>query len=141
MSDTTRADLVRLAKTYTERAKPVLSGPVADDDMSKATEMEVRIRVDLYDQVLAMARENRQTLAAITRAVLFRAAARARPNPDAAEQARPPLRPYNEERRRLRVAVPPDAYTAATAAIEKSGQSITRLVEDGLRDYVRLGHL
>jgi len=137
---TTQAELTRLARMYTERARPVLNGPV-QEDTGASTEMEVRIRTDLYDQVLTKAQENNQTLAAVTRAVLFRAAARAKPDPDAAERARPPLRSYNEPRRRLRVAVPSGPYAAATGAIEASGQSITRLVEDGLKDYVRLGRL
>lgn len=140
MSDTTRAELTRLAKMYTERARPVLDGS-AQEDTGASTEMEVRIRTDLYDQVLTRARENNQTLAAVARAVLFRAAARVRPDPEAAARARPVLRAYNEDRRRLRVAVPTSAYEAATAAITQSGQSMTRLVEDGLRDYVQRGRL
>jgi hypothetical protein len=141
MSKTTRAELTRLAKMYTERARPVLNGAGPEIEDPSSTEMEVRIRTDLYDQVLTMARENNQTLAAVARAVLFRAAARAKPNPELAARPRPELRPYNQDRRRLRVAVPTVAYDAAADAIRESGQSMTRLVEDGLRDYVRLGRL
>lgn len=133
--------LATLAKTYTARAQPVPGARMRDDGDADLIEVEVRIATRINDAVRIRAASQNQTVAAVARAVLFREAARAQPDPEAASAARPRLRGYREDRYRLRFTAPRAAYGIASQAIQASGQSVAAVVEAGLRRYAQQGHL
>lgn len=76
--------------------------------------------------------------AAVARALLFAAAAEARPDPAYDPARRPPFR-AKTPRARLRFIVPRAPYDEAKAAILASRRSVSHALEDQLRIYAERG--
>jgi hypothetical protein len=97
--------------------------------------VELHIRKDLYEAAMTRALSQGETLASVTRACYYAAAAAAEPveNPE----IKP--RPYGEERERIRFKVPPGQRADARKRIESSGQSVPVAVEHLLRRYIETG--
>lgn len=97
--------------------------------------VELYIRRALYDSAMIRALRQGETLASVTRACYYAAAAAAEPveNPE----VKP--RPYGEDRERIRFKVPPEQRTMARQRIEASGQSVPVAVEALLERYVDIG--
>jgi hypothetical protein len=110
---TTRAvDLAKLAQTYAARAQSIGTAP----DDSDPQEVEVRILTTIHDAVRKRAAHQNQEVAAIARAVLFKAAAQV----TAAER-----RSYAKQR---------------TAEIQLAGErAATRATDKARREAKRLG--
>jgi len=100
--------------------------------------VEADILAEVYDLAMSRADEQGQKLAAVARTILFQEAGKT-PEDAPAPEGRPPLRPYGQERKRLKFGVKADAYERAQAQIWASGRSVAAALEDGLREYARTG--
>lgn len=99
-------------------------------------EADVLLDRDVVEQASKRAEAQGIDLAAIARALLFRAAAEARPDPRYDPARRPPFRPTpNRGRARLRFWVPRAPYDEAKRAIIASRRSVSHALEDQLRTY------
>lgn len=100
---------------------------------------EIMIRTDLYDDAMDRALAQGETLASVTRACYFAAAALAKPVEGGKARIRP--RPYGEDRERIRFRVPRAQRTATRDTIESAGISVPAAVEQMLEYYVEHGSL
>lgn len=100
---------------------------------------EITIRTDLYEAAMQRALYQGETLASVTRACYFAAAALAKPVEGGKARIRP--RPYGEERERIRFRVPRDQRTATRSSIEAAGISVPAAIEQMLEFYVEHGTL
>lgn len=100
---------------------------------------EIMIRTDLYEAAMTRALYQGETLASVTRACYFAAAALAKPIEGGKARIRP--RPYGEDRERIRFRVPRDQRTATRNTIESAGISVPAAVEQMLEYYVEHGTL
>ena len=100
---------------------------------------EIMIRTDLYDAAMTRALFQGETLASVTRACYFAAAALAKPVEGGKAKIRP--RPYGENRERIRFRVPRAQRTAARDSIESAGISVPAAVEQMLEYYVEHGSI
>lgn len=99
--------------------------------------VEISIRADLYEAAMTIAAHQGETLASVTRACYFAAAALAKPVEGGKAKIRP--RPYGEPRKRIRFRVPEEKRVATRAAIEAAGISAPAAVEQMLEYYVEHG--
>lgn len=106
---------------------------------TKGTPEEIMVREDLYEAAIERAAYQGETLASVTRACFFAAAALARPVEGGRANLRP--RPYGEPRKRIRFRVPREQQTAARTTIESAGISVPAAVEQMLEYYVEHGSL
>ncbi len=135
------ASLAHLARQYIDQAKPE---PEATDVVMDKAEVDLQIDTRVFEAAMARAESKDQSMSAVTRAIIFTAAASAVPDPAyQSELTRPPLREYKsrEDRSRLRFKLPKIDYAAAQRAIRASGQSISAVVEKGLHDYALTGEI
>jgi hypothetical protein len=133
--------LAHLARQYTDQATPE---PEATDVVMDKAEVDLQIDTHVFEAATARAETQDQSLSAVTRAIIFTVAAEAKPDPAyRSELTRPPLREYKsrEDRSRLRFKLPKIDYAAAQRAIRQSGQSISAVVEQGLRAYALTGEI
>jgi hypothetical protein len=133
--------LAYLARQYTDQAAPE---PEATDVVMDKAEVDLKIDSDVFEAATARAETQGQTLSAVTRALIFLSAEAAVPDPAyRSEFTRPPLRDYRSEgdRARLRFKLPKVDYDLAQRAIRQSGQSISSVVEQGLRAYALSGKI
>lgn len=100
---------------------------------------EIMIRTDLYDDAMDRALAQGETLASVTRACYFAAAALAKPVEGGRARIRP--RPYGEDRERIRFRVPKSQRTATRDTIESAGISVPAAVEQMLEYYVEHGSI
>jgi hypothetical protein len=100
---------------------------------------EIMIRTDLYNDALDRAKDQGETLASVTRACYFAAAALAEPVEGGKARIRP--RPYGEDRERIRFSVPRVQRTATRDTIESAGISVPAAVEQMLEYYVEHGSI
>jgi predicted HicB family RNase H-like nuclease len=100
---------------------------------------EIMIRADLYEAAMHRALFQGETLASVTRACYFAAAALAKPVEGGKAKLRP--RPYGEPRERIRFRVPKEQRAAARESIESAGISVPAAVEQMLEYYVEHGSL
>jgi hypothetical protein len=100
---------------------------------------EIMIRTDLYNDALDRAKDQGETLASVTRACYFAAAALAKPIEGGKARIRP--RPYGEDRERIRFRVPRAQRTATRDTIESAGISVPAAVEQMLEYYVEHGSI
>jgi division protein CdvB (Snf7/Vps24/ESCRT-III family) len=138
---TDETSLASLAQQYREQATPE---PEATDVVMDKAEVDLQIDTHVYEAALARAESKDQAVAAVTRAIIFTAAALVKPDPAyRSELSRPPLREYRsrEDRSRLRFKLPKIDYAVAQKAIRQSGQSISAVVEQGLRAYALTGEI
>lgn len=98
---------------------------------------ELYIRTDVYEAAMLVATRQGETLASVTRACYFAAAAMAVPVEDGKSKIKP--RPYGEARERIRFRVPADRKQSARARIEASGVSVPVAVETLLKRYIETG--
>jgi len=98
---------------------------------------EIMIRLDLYDSAMDRAESQGETLASVTRACYFAAAALATPVEGGKARIRP--RPYGEDRERIRFRIPRSQRTAARNTIESAGVGVPAAVEQLLEYYVEHG--
>lgn len=112
-----------------------------DTKSDDKAQVEVRVRTDIYDRALSVARSQGISLAAIARTIIFATAAEVREQstqhapPEAEREGRLPLRKYGEKRTVMRFTIPRDQFIAAKADISRSGRTLSAAVEDGLREY------
>lgn len=106
---------------------------------AKANPVEITIRSDLYEAAMTRALHQGETLASVTRACYFAAAALAKPVEGGKAKIRP--RPYGEDRERIRFRVPKEQRSAAREAIESAGISVPAAVEQMLEYYVEHGSI
>lgn len=133
--------LASLARQYMEMATPE---PEATDVVMEKAEVDLQIDTNVYEAALARAETQSRSVSAVTRAIIFTAAALAKPDPAyRSELTRPPLREYRQrdDRSRLRFKLPKIDYAAAQKAIRQSGKSMSEVVETGLRAYARTGEI
>lgn len=100
---------------------------------------EIMIRAELYDAAMDKALYQGETLASVTRACYYGAAALAKPIEGGKARIRP--RPYGEPRERIRFRVPRAQRTATRGTIESAGISVPAAVEQMLEYYVEHGVL
>jgi hypothetical protein len=100
---------------------------------------EIMIRTDLYEAAMTRALYQGETLASVTRACYFAAAALAKPIDGGKARIRP--RPYGEDRERIRFRVPKGQRTATRDTIESAGISVPAAVEQMLEYYVEHGSI
>lgn len=98
---------------------------------------EIMIRTDLYDEAMDRAEAQGETLASVTRACYFAAAALAKPIEGGKARIRP--RPYGEPRERIRFRIPRSQRTATRDTIESAGIGVPAAVEQMLEYYVEHG--
>lgn len=110
-----------------------------EEASEKKVPEEIMIRTDLYDDAMDRALAQGETLASVTRACYFAAAALAKPVEGGKARIRP--RPYGENRERIRFSVPRDQRTATRNTIESAGISVPAAVEQMLEYYVEHGSL
>lgn len=141
MKNNPSAELARLASEYTAQAAPATAE--ATDEVMTRHEVDLMILNQVYDAAQIRARRQGRAMAAIARAILFKAAADARPDPNFDPEARPPLREYRrpDERRRLRFSLPITDFTTAKDVLTRAGTTISQVVEEGLRSYARTGKI
>lgn len=110
-----------------------------EEESEKPVAEEIMIRTDLYDDAMDRALSQGETLASVTRACYFAAAALAKPVEGGKARIRP--RPYGEDRERIRFRVPKSQRTATRDTIEAAGISVPAAVEQMLEYYVEHGSL
>lgn len=141
MKNNPSAELARLASEYTAQAAP--ASAEATDEVMTRHEVDLMILNQVFDAAQIRARRQGRTMAAIARAILFKAAADAQPDPSIDPESRPPLREYRrpEERKRLRFSLPITDYHTAKDVLTSAGTTVSQVVEDGLRSYARTGRI
>lgn len=110
-----------------------------EEESEKKVAEEIMIRTDLYDSAMDRAEAQGETLASVTRACYFAAAALAKPIEGGKARIRP--RPYGEPRERIRFRVPKNQRTTTRDAIESAGIGVPAAVEQMLEYYVEHGSL
>lgn len=97
--------------------------------------VEIHLRRELYDLALNRALSQGETLASVTRACYYAAAAEAVPVQD------PQLKPrsYGEDRQRIRFKVPAEQREHNRKRIEASGVTVPAAVEKLLQRYIDTG--
>lgn len=135
----TRNRIERYAEGYTRIAQiqetfaQVLTDHGIDASMP-CFEADVLLDKDVFQQASKRAADTGVELAGVARALLFRAALNAVPDPDYDPARRPPFRPRSE-RARLRFWIPREPYEEAKALIIASRRSVSHALEDELRLY------
>lgn len=123
----------------TLRRFAVLYGELASLNSLDALQADFLLDRHVHRQASKRAREEGIDLATIARALLFRAALAAEPDPDFDPAARrPPFRPA-AERQRLKFWIPREPYELACAAILASRQSVAAALEKELSTYAERG--
>lgn len=98
---------------------------------------ELYIETDTYNAAMKRATQQGETLASVTRACYYAAAALAVPVPGGRDLLKP--REYGVDRERIRFQVPAAKKKATRAAIEASGVRVPEAVEKLLKIYVETG--
>lgn len=99
--------------------------------------VEVMIKREIHERATARAQTQETELAGVAKQVVWQAAANARPVPNP--------RPYptrigrGVSRKRVRMTVNGEQWADARTRIRRSGQSVARVIEDGLDTYARTG--
>lgn len=125
------AEIARIQATFSK----ILAAHGIDPDL-ETFEADVLLDRDVVERAAKRADGQGVDLAAIARAMLFRAAAEACPDPHYDPARRPPFRPKPERgRARLRFWVPREPYDDAKRVIVASRRSVSHALEDQLRVY------
>lgn len=127
------AQVARIQATFSN----ILSEHGIDPD-EESFEADILLDADVNRRASKRAESDGVDYAAVARALLFKAAACAQPDPLYDPTRRPPFRPRTN-RARLRFIVPRAPYDAAKAAILASRRSVSHALEDELRDYAEKG--
>lgn len=134
--------ILRYARGYAEIARiqatfaKILAAHGIDPGL-ETFEADVLLDRDVVERASLRADAQGIDLAALARALLFAAAAEARPDPRYDPARRPPFRPKPKRgHSRLRFWVPRGPYNEAKQAIIASRQSVSHALEDRLRTYV-----
>jgi hypothetical protein len=125
------AEIARIQATFAK----ILAAHGIDPGL-ETFEADVLLDRDVVERATKRAEAQGIDLAALARAMLFRAAAEACPDPNYDPTRRPPFRPKPDHgRARLRFWVPRAPYDEAKQAIIASRRSVSHALEDQLRTY------
>lgn len=105
----------------------------------KTHTVEAQIREVSHRAAKLRCQVDARELPAVAREILIRAASNAKPTED--RIAHPVENPAQEAKVRVRFRMPVEQHQAVKAAIRDSGQSMTRVIEEGLEEYARTGQL
>lgn len=151
-TDRLRAQVAGYATGYTNQARLLLRAAEAMDkagvsDDAEMMYVETMLDKEIFEAARLRALAANVNLSIISCAELFRAAMAATPDPDFDPTTkRPPLREYSAKgaeptRYRWRFSAPRQPYEAAKELIVASRQTVSTVVEAGLKDFALTGKI